>query len=661
MLYDLDSNRQSMNIWHHITDPYVLEQAWQKVSGNGGSAGGDGVSLGQFRRGRAKALKQLSSDLKGFTYKPLSCRKVEIPKRKGGFRRLMIPSIRDRVLHTAIAQALQPILEPEFEDSSFAYRPGRSVKQAVARIEFWRDQGYTHVIEADIVNYFDAIDHKILLDKLRIVIGDRDGAGNLMELISVILDAQGAELNQLDCGVVQGSPLSPILANLYLDPLDEALEKRGIRIVRYADDFVILCKKQALAEDALDLAHQVLGEHGLELHHDGTRIVDFDKGFDFIGHLFVRSLAVKKTYDDDLATPEINLPVELTDTETDTVKHTTHDRGFAVMYLTDPTQSLHLRNHSFSVQTATGHEVAAVSNLRVDRIEIGPKVGISQQAFDQCIASDTELVFVNGYGGTRARLIRSQQERASLQMQQAATILNADHRLILARNIVEARIRNQRAQLFRLNRTAENPEVKNTLSAMARNLRKLPHCEGLDQVRGVEGATAALYWPMLGILTKGASKPFRRSRPAKDALNATVNYLTAMLGRDILAAIQSSGLHSGFGVLHAAGDYNDAAVYDLMEPFRAPLTEGVAAFLFNSKRLSADMFTPIDPEGVRIHFKARRAIIKGYEQAVAKRVNITGGKGKLAWRPLMKRQAYDLAKAFRANDPELFQPYLMEV
>jgi CRISPR-associated protein Cas1 len=155
-----------LSIWKKISDPFALREAWQKVASNGGSAGGDGVTISRYRARSARNLKQLSVTLRDFTYRPLPCRKVEIPKRKGGVRRLMIPSIQDRILHTAIAKALQPILEPLFEDSSFAYRPGRSVKQAVARIERWRDQGFTHVIEADIVSYFDAIDHSILMGKL---------------------------------------------------------------------------------------------------------------------------------------------------------------------------------------------------------------------------------------------------------------------------------------------------------------------------------------------------------------------------------------------------------------------------------------------------------------------------------------------------------------
>lgn len=182
----------------------------------------------------------------------------------------------------------------------------------------------------------------------------------------------------------------------------------------------------------------------------------------------------------------------------------------------------------------------------------------------------------------------------------------------------------------------------------------------LEQTRGIEGAVGAEYWPALAELCNGGSPhPFRRTRPAEDPLNASINYLIGILSRDIRAALQHAHLHVGFGVLHGTRDYQDAAIYDLIEPFRAPLTEGLAVFLFNSNRLRSDMFSNDGPT-THIHWEGRKALIAGYEQAVAKRVNVTGRKMKLSWRPMMQRQALDLAKAFRQSDPSVFQPYLMK-
>ncbi|WP_417843801.1 reverse transcriptase domain-containing protein [Thalassospira sp.] len=151
-------------IWGRVTSAEALQAAWHKVVSNGGSAGGDGVSSQEFGRDLFANLTQLRVELLGGSYRSRPFKRVAIPKRKPGYRVLTIPSIRDRVVHTAIATMLLPILEPLFEDGSFAYRPGRGVVHAVECIERWRKQGYNTVIEADIVRYFDNVDQEILLE-----------------------------------------------------------------------------------------------------------------------------------------------------------------------------------------------------------------------------------------------------------------------------------------------------------------------------------------------------------------------------------------------------------------------------------------------------------------------------------------------------------------
>lgn len=195
---------------------------------------------------------------------------------------------------------------------------------------------------------------------------------------------------------------------------------------------------------------------------------------------------------------------------------------------------------------------------------------------------------------------------------------------------------------------------------MGRHLRKLPGAKTVASLRGLEGAAAADYWPALGLLTRDAPRPFLRKRPAADPLNAAINYLTALLGRDVHAGVIAAGLHPGFGALHVARDRGDAMVYDMMEPFRAPLTEGLAVFLFNANRLRPEMFSSLGQDGIRMDQLARRALIVGYEDAVAKRIKATGRTTKLAWRVMMRRQAQDFALALRSNALPEFRPYLIE-
>ena len=305
-------------------------------------------------------------------------------------------------------------------------------------------------------------------------------------------------------------------------------------------------------------------------------------------------------------------------------------------------------------------ELVAIAHRRVDRIEVGPQVAVARDVIDHCVGTQTELVFVDGHGEVRSRLHPPRAEAAQMLQQQVLGVNDPGFALTVARRLVAARIRNQRTQLFRLNRRAQKAEVTQALKTMGRRLGKLASMDTLEAVRGLEGAIAALYWPALGLLCEGAQAPFRRIRPATDALNAALNYMGALLQRDIGAAISHTHLHPGIGFLHRVSDQTEGLVYDFMDIFRAPLVEGAVVYLFNARRLRPDMFMALPDDGIRIASEGRRALIKHYEQALAKRVKAPNHETKLAWRPLMRRQVQDLALAFRQSQPDLFTPYLME-
>jgi CRISPR-associated protein Cas1 len=655
------------SLWQTLLSLRQMDQAWEKVRGNNGCAGGDNISIAMFGPRAGRKLAEIADDLRQGKYQPGPYRIMDISKKKGGKRRLLIPSITDRIIHTGLAQVLTPVFEPQFEDSSYAYRPGRSVKQAVAAIVRWRKAGFWHVIEADIVGYFDNVRHDLLLKKLEAALKGQIGAQEIVDLVALTLEHQALQTGSMGRGIAQGSPLSPLLANLYLDALDEKMHGRGVRLIRFADDFVILCKKRKSADDVLRDATDILAEHGLEMQAKGTKVTDFDRGFEFLGHMFVRSFALQQVSDPDEDPLVIMRGVARQDEHGAKLKENEvierdagYDRGDRVLYITEPGRHLQLRNLSFAVLGEAGQELVAIAHNRVDRIEVGPAVTVDAAVYEHCLATDTDLAIVNGFGALRGSLFTPVNNRADLHLKQAAAVLDPVSQTQIARALVNARIRNQRTQLFRLNRRQEIPDVTRALTAMGRHLRKLDYLHDVAALRGIEGATAAEYWPALGLLTKTAPQPFRRKRPARDGVNATINYLTAILLRDVNAAVLAAGLHPGFGVLHVARDRGDACVYDLMEPFRAPLTEGLACYLFNANRLRPEMFSQLPDKSVRISRHAVGAIITGYEQAVAKRVNLTSGKGKLAWRPMMRRQAQDLARALRAGDPALFTPYLME-
>jgi CRISPR-associated protein Cas1 len=217
---------------------------------------------------------------------------VVVPKRSGGSRSLAIPTVADRVAQTAVARAIRPILEAEFEPSSYGYRRGRSARMAVERLQALRAEGYRFVVDADIDEFFDEVDHEILLRRLQQSVSSPE----VVALTRAWLRTEsrrGALVWRPRKGLPQGAPISPILANLYLDAFDEGLRGEGLQLVRFADDFVILARRRTGSWRALATAGRLLGGLKLRLDAGKTRLTSFEEGFTYLGTLFVGSLVFR--------------------------------------------------------------------------------------------------------------------------------------------------------------------------------------------------------------------------------------------------------------------------------------------------------------------------------------------------------------------------------
>jgi group II intron reverse transcriptase/maturase/CRISPR-associated endonuclease Cas1 len=264
-----------------------LEAAWELVRGRRGGGGADGVSIGRFEELRADELRALSREIRERTYRPRPLRRVWIPKANGERRGLGIPAVRDRVAQAAALLTLTPLFEPTFLDCSYGYRPGRNAHQAIALLEGLRDEGLVWVVNADIRKCFDRIPHDLLLARLEASIPDADLIGLLRAWIEVRTAGEPGEGLVPACGIPQGAPISPLLANVYLHPLDVAMTQRGIPWIRYADDTLCVAASREDAELALaELRAFVTGQLRLELKAEKSGIASFEEGFDFLGFRF---------------------------------------------------------------------------------------------------------------------------------------------------------------------------------------------------------------------------------------------------------------------------------------------------------------------------------------------------------------------------------------
>jgi len=278
--------------WFSLIDkvhrPSTLEAAWRSVARNRGAAGVDRIGIERFQARAARYLLELHEQLKAGSYQPCPVRRVEIPKGDGKTRPLGIPAVRDRVVQAALKMVIEPIFEVQFRDGSFGFRPGRGCKDALREVDRLIGEGFTHVVDADLKGYFDSIPHERLMALVTESISD----GRVLSLIELFLkqDIMSETARWTPAaGTPQGAVLSPLLANLYLHPLDCLMEDNGYRMVRYADDFVILCRTEREAQAALAQVRVWTTVNGLTLHADKTRVGDCSQpgqGFEFLGYRF---------------------------------------------------------------------------------------------------------------------------------------------------------------------------------------------------------------------------------------------------------------------------------------------------------------------------------------------------------------------------------------
>jgi RNA-directed DNA polymerase len=266
-----------------------LDAAYRKVKANRGAAGVDRVSIEHFHRHRNENLERLHARLKCGTYHPQAVRRVYIPK-PGSVtgRPLGIPTVRDRVVQTALRNVIEPIFERDFAEHSYGFRPGRGCKDALRRVHWLLRRGHTYVVDADLKSYFDTIPHESLMMLIKRKIAD----GRVLELIEAYLRQKVMETAKEwtpEDGTPQGGVISPLLANIYLDPLDHMMAESGVEMVRYADDLVLMCRSREAAQEALSRLREWTDVAGLALHSEKTRVVDTAvAGFEFLGYHFER-------------------------------------------------------------------------------------------------------------------------------------------------------------------------------------------------------------------------------------------------------------------------------------------------------------------------------------------------------------------------------------
>lgn len=546
----------------------ALADAWAKVFSNAGCPGVDGVSVETYREEALSHLASLRTEVVSGRYRPDPLLGVAIPKSNGRLRHLAIPTVRDRVLQTAVAQLLTRLLDPDFDDASFAYRCGRSVQQATARIKDCRDQGLCWVVDADIQDFFDSIDHAILLPALRQRLPD----GSLDQLLAQWLGASVLESGQqrsIELGVPQGSPISPLLSNLYLHPLDRALGGAGYTLVRYADDFLVLCRSRNEAESALLLTRSTLADLRLNLNEEKSRVTHFQAGFRFLG---VRFEGEKVTPVDAEAArwvlpcassaparptpaqapsaatePATVVPVaqavtddEATELSDPEAVQLDDDDGLALprsVYVT--TQGVRLTRQGERMVVSRGLDAIARIPLRqLDQIVVHGNAVVSTALIRYCQDKRLGLAFADANGIDPVVLDTNAQTSMALLQAQVARNGDSVFAMRVARACIEGKLHNCRALLRRFSRRNSPDRVARAISIIGRTLQRLDRLSDLNSLRGHEGRAARAYFAALAsLLPEGWGFERRNRRPPRDPVNAMLSYGYAVLSHTMQSAL----------------------------------------------------------------------------------------------------------------------------
>jgi len=598
-------------LFDRMTAMTTLLRAFDRVEENHGGPGVDGETVEDFGTRLESRLLALRQALRSESYRPAPLLHTRMAKAEGGTRILRIPCVRDRVAQTAAALVLTPVLDPEFEDVSYyGYRYGRSVDQAVRRIMQLRDRGFRWVVDADIQRYFDEIPQDKLLERLaRHVDGEA-----VLALIRLWLTAEvrdGARTYRMTKGVPQGSPLSPFLANLYLDRLDEAHLRAGHKLVRFADDFVILCKTRPEAERALDLAEAELRKMQLALNPAKTRITHFDHGFKYLGTIFLRSLVMRARYrePDPLwapasasaeseapAAPALTEHTSLAEAMRGALERLPEDRArerwealrereaeadlpppaaghdplLRTLYIMEQGAELGKEYERFIVRKRDTAPIE-VPAIKVDQILIFGNVHITTPAMQFCLIEEIPIFLLSSRGQYYGVVESAKSDQGTLHARQFARTADPVFALGFSRGVVRGKLGNARTLLLRLGRRTEDPDIQAAAPEIEGLIGRIAEVGTLDELRGLEGAAAARYfsvWPKL--LGPEWGFTARRRQPPPDPVNSLLSFGYTLLFYNVYAMLRARGLHPHVGIYHALRAGHPALCSDLMEEFRPP-------------------------------------------------------------------------------------------
>jgi CRISP-associated protein Cas1 len=685
--------------------PENWQVAWQHIKANNGTAGVDGETITHFKNNADTYIPKLIKAVQENRYTPLPLRQFFIPKKDNTWRTLGIPTVRDRIVQQALLNILHPALEPHFSSASYAYRPGRSHLMAVRQVAKWRDQGYHWVLDADLVSYFDNVQH----DRLLAEVQERLPQPDFLRLIAIWLKAgiftkEGVKIPIQ--GIPIGSGLSPILANIYLDDFDELLATTEFQLVRYADDFTILAKTENQVHTAYEMVVKILTAIELQINPQKTRIVNFDRGFRFLGHTFVGKMAIpdkikspRQAAGKRRATTNINAeqavatilqlsstppakptilekalleslqssnrpippplfvllgyqvrepaPVAIESAETSWITSMT------TLYLVQQGATLQKEQGRFIIKAPSKSTTEAIEVPigEVERVLVFGNIQLSTTAISTCLASQIPVIFLTQNGEYKGHLWSAENFALPLEAAQFRCFEDLEFQLAMAKCLIKGKLWNSKQLLLKLRRERDSAELSTAIEGISQDLEAVesaPAETDIDTLRGFEGSAANRYFGSFGqlITNQGFNFTSRNRRPPLDPVNSLLSFGYTLLFNNVMSLLLAEGLHPYLGNLHRSDRKAPHLALDLMEEFRSPIVDTLVLKVINQKILRPTDFTFPDQEGgVYLEDTPRRIFLKNFEDRMATSTRHPDCKESLSYRRIIQLQVNRYKKA----------------
>jgi len=579
-----------------VTDRACLRTAWEEILADAEKdpvADDPGLgrpnSVEKFSRNASERLDALWGQLQDGSYRPKNLVQVLIPKTAGGFRVLDVPPMTDRIVERCVLNAVTPHADPVLSSAAYGFRPGLGVIDAVQRVLQLRESGMTWVLRTDIDECFPSISKNVALGMLTDVLPD-DSLTRLLEVLMArrTFTAHGV----VDVpGLPQGAALSPLLCNLVLRDLDEALLDAGFQVVRYADDFTVVGSSENEMRKALTVAEQALTDMGLRLESEKTEIMSFTQGFCFLGEDFGPKY------------PPL-LP-----------EHRVEPSLKKVLYVGLQGSRIRVKDGRIIVTSKNDVDVFDLPSSHLERVVLFGAVGLSAGARSWLLGQGVEAAFISrkgNYSGVMTPAstpVRVSRIRAQLSV-------SPEKQIRFAKAVVETKLRHQVTVIQRFASPETADDLRPRLGLIKAMQTMVGEATSSDELMGLEGSAARAYFEAIPLLLPEDLRFSGRSRqPPMDVFNAAIGYCYAILLSECVTALASVGLEPSIGLLHSDQDKRPSLALDLMEEFRPYVVDQVVLRLCRSGGLTvAHGKTDKGRPGALLTKAGKEALLDGYER-----------------------------------------------